>query len=139
MTAPLRRDDPRRRVIVAVAAVVFLAALAYPVAFFSWYFTAEKVSARITECRTDQPHPLRCPTYGTWRLGNGTNSTGRIYGQDITREDVGRVVTARATRSWAVTDGVFASSPATYAVIAAVVDVVIVGMVVGLRAASRRR
>ena len=128
-----------RRSLLAGFAVVLALAVAYPVAFFGWYLTAERVSARITACPSDSARALRCPTYGEWRMADGSAGAGRIYVQTPSSNDVGRTLPARATSHWAVAEGVTASAPGTYAAIAAGFDVVVAGMVLVLRQGNRGR
>jgi len=123
---------PRRPLLVGFAVVVALLVL-YPVLFFGWYLTAEHVTARITSCPASTPNPLRCPTYGEWRLGDGSTGSGRIYKQTPRPDDVGQTLPARATSHWAVAEGVTASAPGTYAAIAAGLDVVLALLIVVLR------
>ena len=127
-----------RRLLLAGFVVVLALVIAYPVGFFGWYLTAEHVTAKITSCPSGTAHPLRCPTYGEWPLGDGSTGKGRIYAQTTSPRDVGRTIPARATGHWAVAEGVTASAPGTYAVIAVVVDVLLAGVLVVGRGLSRR-
>jgi hypothetical protein len=130
--------NDRRTLLLTGFVVVLVVVLAYPAGFFGWYLTAERVTATITSCPAGTPHPLRCPTYGEWRLGDGSTGKGRIYAQTTSPRDVGRSIPARATDHWAVAEGVTASAPGTYALIALVVDLLLAGVVIVGRGLSRR-
>ncbi|GAB3826222.1 hypothetical protein [Dactylosporangium cerinum] len=95
------RRRTARLVLVLLGAVL----LGYPALFFGWYLTAEHVTARITSCASDAPHPLRCPTHGDWRMADGSTRSGRIFIQTPAPSDVGRTLPARATTDWAVAEG----------------------------------
>lgn len=125
--------ESRRRAARLVLVVVAVLMLAYPALFFGWYLTAEHVTVRVTACPSDAPNPLRCPTYGEWRLADGSTGSGRVFAQSTTPSDVGHTLPARATSSWAVAEGVTASAPGTYAAIVAVLDVVLAAVVLVLR------
>jgi hypothetical protein len=133
------RADLRAKLLLSGFFVVVVLAVGYPLAFFGWYLTAEQVTVQITSCGTDVPNALRCPIRGTWQMADGSTGSGRIYSiETISDNGVGRKLSAHATRSWAVADGVTASAPGLYAVIAAAADLVLAVMVIVLRGLNPR-
>jgi hypothetical protein len=94
------------------AARAFLALLlAYPVVFYTWYLTADRVPATLDRCDTIVPG---CPSVGTWTMADGTHVSGHILGGHRDTESR-TTMTVRATRSFAVADGPFGSLPAILA------------------------
>jgi hypothetical protein len=82
-----------------------LVLLAYPVAFYTWYFTADRVTATLERCDTIG---IACRDVGTWTMRDGTPGGGDIVGGSRSPDGT-TTVTIRATRTWAVADGVASS------------------------------
>lgn len=113
------------------ARVLLVLMLAYPVVFYTWYLTADRVTATLDRCDTIVPG---CPSVGTWTAPDGTAHTGTIVGGH--RDTESRTTMAvRTSGSLAVADGPFASWPA---LLADLLVVVLVGATVLVVRVERR-
>jgi hypothetical protein len=101
------------------ARAVLVLLLAYPVVFYTWYLTADRVTATLDRCDTIVPG---CPSIGTWTGPDGSPHSGDIIGGHRDTESR-TTMPIRVTGSFAVADGPFASLPAILA------DFVIVGVI----------
>jgi hypothetical protein len=121
----------RARVLLALFVLLWVG---YPIVFYGWYFTADRVLATVTGCESKG---LSCPGHGTWTMADGTRGSGEIIGSASTM-DVGTRFRVRATRSVALVDGPFSSWPAVLASGGLIVDTAAVVAIVALRRRYRR-
>ena len=106
----------------------------YPIVFYTWYFTADRVVATVEGCTKQE---RTCPGHGTWTMTDGSRGSGQIFGSDT--GDVGKPVRVRATRSWALLDGVVGTWPAMLAAGSIVADVAGAVLILRVRRRDRRR
>ena len=111
------------------AGMLLLLWLAYPIVFYAWYLTADRVTATMKPCATIG---IACRSVGTWTMADGTPGSGGVIGGEP-----GSTVTVRATRSWALVDNPFGSWPAILANMSVLADAG--GVVLILRARRRAR
>jgi hypothetical protein len=74
-----------------------------PIAYYTWYVTAPRVTVTVTACKPSNSGNRSCHGTGTWTMPDGTTGSGAVEGTNIV--DVGRSFPARATHSWALPGG----------------------------------
>ncbi len=114
-----------------------LLAVGGPVAYYTWYATAARVTATVTTC--ERTANRGCHGAGTWTMPDGSHGSGSIEGTGVS--DVGHTFPARATRTRALVGGPL-SGPGALAALFLLFDLIaaaFVVVVVVLHRRARRR